>query len=277
MTKISTLAVLTLAVLTLAVLFLASNDNLGISSQNTSLRTERVVPGGATTYPLNGIIYWKGQGWYLPEGQLDPGNNYWDNTGNGVWIDDQNRLHLTVKNDNGTWNCTMVNSQNKYLYGTFTWTIASPVYTFDKNCVVGLFTYLDDNHELDIETTRWGNRRGNNLWYSVQPYVIEGNMQGYHVPSSIDGTNTTYRLDWQPNYIRFTASEADGTVISDFNYTNVSGIPKNPQGVVMNLWLNDAPPSDGKNIELIISDFTVTNNSLFIKQWEMPTTQTIPT
>ncbi len=51
----------------------------------------------------------------------------------------------------------MLNSQHKYLYGTFTWKVASPIYTFDINSVVGFFTYFDDNNELDIEASRWGN------------------------------------------------------------------------------------------------------------------------
>lgn len=216
-----------------------------------------VVSAGANKYPSNGVINWKGQNWYLTGGQSNPGNNYWNNT--GAWIDAQNRMHLTVSKDKGKWKCTMLNSQYAYLYGTFTWTVASPVYTFDKNSVVGLCTYLDDYHELDIETSRWGETKGKQLWYSVQPAKIDGNSKGYLVPSSIKGTNTVYKIEWKPDYVRFTSTQANGKIISDYNYTNVSGIPQQPESVIMNLWLM-APPSNGKNIELIISDFTVTNS-----------------
>lgn len=218
-----------------------------------------VVQVGANTYPSNGVLNWKGQDWYLTDGKANPGNNYWDNT--GAWIDSQNRLHLTIVRDNDEWKCTMLNSQYTYLYGTFTWTIASHVYCFDKNSVVGLCTYLDDCHELDIETSRWGETRGNQLWYSVQPSKIEGNNRGYLIPSSISGENTIYRIEWKPTYVRFTSTEANGNVIADYNYTNVSGVPQQPASVIMNFWLM-APPSDGKNIELIISDFTITDASI---------------
>lgn len=211
-----------------------------------------VILTGAIIHPSDGTIHWKGQDWILHSGHSAPGNNYWDDTGNGVWVDDQNRLHLTIKNSDGVWKCTEVSSQRKYLYGTFTWTVASPVYTFDKNSVMGLFTYSDDNNELDIEATRWGDDNGDQLWYSVQPSFGEG-----YAVSSGSG-RTKYRLDWQPDYVRFTSWASDGTVIGDYTYTDVSGIPKQPASVIMNLWLNYAPPSDGKDIELIISDFAVT-------------------
>ena len=232
-------------------------SKLNISSQSDSLDIERVQAG--VRYPSEGVINWKGQDWYLTRGISNPGNNYWNNT--GAWIDNQDRLHLTIVNDDGKWKCTMLNSQNNYQYGTLTWTVASPIYTFDKNSVVGLCTYLDDYHELDIEPTRWGETIGEQLWYTVQPAKIKGNFKGYPVPSSIDGTNTTYRIEWKPTYVRFTSMQADGKIIGDYLYENVSGIPQEPESIIMNLWLNKAmPPSDGKNIELIISDFTYTKD-----------------
>jgi|SRR5665647_336420 len=209
------------------------------------------------TYPSHGVLKWKGQNWYLTDNRSGPNNNYWNNT--GAWIDNQNRLHLTIVEDEGIWKCTMLRSQHRYLYGTFTWTVASPVYSFDKNSVVGLYTYLDDYNELDIETSRWGQTREKKLWYSVQPYEIEGNNQGYQVPSSITGTNTIYRIEWKPTYVRFTSMQENEEIIADFNYTNVSGIPQEPEEISMNLWLI-APPSNEKNIELVISDFTITND-----------------
>lgn len=215
------------------------------------------IPSGVNTYPSHGVLNWKGQNWYLTSDYANPGSNDWNNT--GAWIDDQNRLHMTIVNDNGTWKCTMLNSQKKYRYGTFIWNVASPVYTFDKNSVVGLCTYLDDSHELNIITSRWGENNGNQLWYYIEPSRVGGNSKEYLVTSSIEGINTTYRIEWKPNYVRFTSMTADGKVIADYNNTNVSAIPQEPQNVIMNLWLIN-PPSNGKNIELIISDFKVDND-----------------
>jgi hypothetical protein len=128
--------------------------------------------------------------------------------------------------------------------------------------VVGFFTYLDDNNELDIEASKWGKINGDQLTYTVQPAKIEGNAHAYAVPDT-NGTNTTYTLEWKPKYVRFTSVQENGKIIADYNYTNVSGIPQDPANILINLWLWDwnQPPTDGKNIELIISDFTIINGS----------------
>ncbi|MDR7664693.1 hypothetical protein RG963_02595 [Methanosarcina sp. Z-7115] len=55
--------------------------------------------------------------------------------------------------------------------------------------------------------------------------------------------------------------QKNGKVIADYNYTNVFGIPQQPESVIMNLWLM-VPPSNEKNIELTISDFSITNASI---------------
>lgn len=215
------------------------------------------VPSVVSACPSDGVLNWKGQNWYLTGGKANPGHNYWNTS--GAWVDNRNRMHLTIVNDKCKWKCTMLNSQRAYLYGTFTWTVDSPVYTFDKNSVLGLCTYLDDCHELDIINSRWGEPEGDQLWYYMKPSKIKENTKEYLVPSNIKSTNTTYRIKWKPNYVRFTSMTADGTVIADYNNTNISSIPHKPEYIIMNLWLT-APPSDGKNIELIISNFIVTNN-----------------
>lgn len=240
-----------------------STDNSGStessSSTTNSGSTLTSQSNAGNIYPTNGVINWKGQRWYLTGGgRSSPGNNYWDNTGNGVWLDSQGKLHLTIRNDNGIWKSTMLNSQYKYKYGTFTWKVESPVYTYDKSSVVGLFTYFDDNNELDIETSRWGNTTNGNLWYTVQPYDVVGNEQGYNVPAYIDGSSTYYRIDWQPTYIRFVSWKSDGTLIADHTYTNTTGIPTTSQYAMMNFWMmNGATPQ--QEMELIISDFSVSN------------------
>lgn len=212
-----------------------------------------VVSSVVSAYPSDGVLNWKGQNWHLTGGNANPGHNYWNTS--GAWIDNQNRMHLTIVKDKCKWKCTMLSSQYAYLYGTFTWTVASPVYTFDKNSVAGFCTYLDNCHESDIISSRWGEPNGTQLWYYMPP-KIEENSKGHMVPSSIEGTNTTYRIEWKPTYIRFTSKQADGTVIVDYNNTNISSIPHKPEYVIMNLWLI-APPSNGKDIELVISDFKV--------------------
>jgi len=169
-----------------------NNDIPYLKGQNLT------VNKSVNTYPSKGIIHWKGLDWYVYTGRSNPGNNYWNNQ--GVWVDNQNRLHLTIINKDGKWYCTGLETINKYTYGTFTWTVASPVYTFDKNSVLGLFTYRDDNHELDIEPSRWGLEDDTNLGYSVQPVKVKGNERTFNLKGT-KGANTTYRIEWKRTYI----------------------------------------------------------------------------
>jgi len=204
-----------------------------------------ILPVGANTYSSNGIIHWKGIDWGVDSGKTPHGIGEWNNK--GAWLDDQNRMHLTITKNKGKWYCTQIYSKNAFRYGTFTWTVDSPIFTFDKNSVVGLYTWADVNQELDIETTK------NTLHYTVHCPSKDG-VDSY---PSINGKETKHRIDWKPNYVRFTSWKADGTVLADYNCTDVSKIPKEPEQIWMDLWLEDSP-SDGQNIELIISDFNVT-------------------
>ena len=213
-----------------------------------------VTMAAAITTPTNNKIKWDGITWDCKYGSgMGPGNNYWSASGNNVWIDDQNRLHLTIKKTGTKWYCTEVQSQKLYKYGTFKWKISSPIFTFDKNSVLGLFTYVDDNHEIDIETTRWQQNSNNLLWYTVQPCDITGNSVGFlqSTKTTYDGHDMTVQFDWQPTYVHFTSWDNTGKVIADMNYTGAS-VPHVGQKLMMNLWLR-APPSNRRNIECIIT------------------------
>jgi hypothetical protein len=208
----------------------------------------------ANTFPQNGHLNWKGQTWDVRSEHGEPGPNYFSSS--GAWIDDKNRMHLSVIKKNGKWYCSEIDSRTKFKYGTFTCKFASPVFQYDKNTICGMFTYLNDEEELDIELTRWGasgsnTRTKNNIWYSVQPYSIKGNNKGFY--SGLSGADTIHIIDWQPTYVRFTSKTSTGKTISDFKY--VGKVPKNPEYLIFNVWLQGAP-SDGKNIDFIISDFS---------------------
>lgn len=211
------------------------------------------IPTEAIQYPSNGVIKWKGQIWDVRTEYGEPGPNYFSSS--GVYVDDQNRMHLQIIKKNGKWYCSEIDNRKKFKYGTFTCKFASPVFTYDKNSICGMFTYLDDSQELDIELTKWGQSSGNNIWYSVQPYYKKGNNKGFTNLSGVKGENTIHIIDWQPNYVRFTTKTSTGKVLADFNYTNVAGIPKNPEYLIFNAWLQGVP-SDGKNIDFIVSDFS---------------------
>lgn len=72
---------------------------------------------GATTVPKNDTITCGGIDWNIKYGgQLGHGANYWSSSGDNVWVDNQNRLHLTIKKSDSKWYCTEIQSQKLYKY-----------------------------------------------------------------------------------------------------------------------------------------------------------------
>jgi endo-1,3-1,4-beta-glycanase ExoK len=215
-------------------------------------------------------INWNGIQWTGATGHHAPLNNNWSDSPSNIWIDNQNRLHLTIKNDNGKWDCTQLSSVNSYTYGIFTWKVVSPVFTFNENSVLGLFAYADDNHQLDIEVSRWAAGNGDLIRFTLQPYWIDGNTKTYLPSKTVNGVTTdltgydghgsTYQIDWEPTYINYTVWNNNGNVIANMYYNNVTNIPITPQKLYMNFYLG-APPSNGKNLEVIIASVKVTSRS----------------
>lgn len=207
-------------------------------------------------------LFWCGQEWSVRSNVGDPGNNNWGSSSDSAWVDENKKLHLTIKKVGDIWYSTEVDSVSKnFKYGVYKWTVDSPIMNYDPNVVAGMFYWLDDSHEIDIESTQWGDTGCNRLWYTVQPVSVSGNQHSTIAPNSAytKATNITYQFYWQPTYVHFTAMLADGTVISDWNYTNSEYIPQSASGIAMNLWLMDGlAPTDGKNAEMVLSNFKYT-------------------
>ncbi|MDD4468239.1 MAG: hypothetical protein PHF68_03745, partial [Candidatus ainarchaeum sp.] len=215
----------------------------------------------------DGCIPWCGVNWRAQMGtDQAPADNNWSRSPNNVWVDEDNKLHMTIKNDDGAWNCTELRT-SPILFGKFTWTIESPIFNLDKNAIFGLFLYTDDTHEIDIEISRWTADQNDLILYSVQPSEVEGNSTGYVPSVTIDGITTaesgysgsdlTCQIDWQPDYINWKAWDNNGNIIAEKHYTDVTQIPKVALELRMNLWLKHAIPVDGNDIEIVISRATV--------------------
>ena len=188
-----------------------------------------------------------------------PGPNNFSDSLNNVWVDDQGRLHLAITYDNGVWKSAEVIAQRSFGYGTYRFTIDSPVDGLDPNVVLGLFTWNDDpafNHrEIDIEFSRWGNPLdATNTQYTVQPYTSSANLTRWTLQPGYSASSHSWR--WSSRSVAFQSS-AFGNQIKQWSYTRRAGIPKpggeNPR---INLWLfRGAAPQNGLPVEVIIGRF----------------------
>lgn len=203
-------------------------------------------------------LNWCGEEWQVRSGTGNPGGNNWNNLDNSVWIDGNQKLHLTIQKVGDIWYSTEVDTTSTdYTYGVYTWKVSSPILNLDPNIVAAMFFRHNDTNEIDIEATQWGLRYNDRLSYSVQPNAYQSAIP-YYSPYR-KAPYVTYMFDWEPTYVHFTAKLYNVIVISDWNCTDQTSIPHVEGGVAMQMWLMDhLPPINGQNAEMVLSDFSYT-------------------
>ena len=137
------------------------------------------------------MIHWSGYDWEVrtTDGGLEgPGPNVFSDSAHNVWVDRKGRLHLKITKSRGRWLCAELMNAQSLGYGTYSWSLVSSVGRFDRNVVLGLFTWSDDpaynDREIDIEVSRFGDSSlPTNAQWTVQPYTTDGNWQRFDQPS----------------------------------------------------------------------------------------------
>ena len=216
------------------------------------------APGGATTISFAGLT------WDVKVGSgLGPGPNNWSDSTDSVWVDVQGQLHLKIRKVGSTWYCAEVTTQQSFGHKTYLFKVGSDVNALDKNVVLGLFTYLNDTNEIDIEFSRWGNAGSVGAQYVTQP-VVTGNRDRFDVSTA--GTTSTHSFTWQAGSIFFqsyqgyhnTLPAAGSQKIHDWTYTGANIPPESGEKLHLNLWLvGGSAPSNGQPVEVIVSDVRI--------------------
>lgn len=104
---------------------------------------------------------------------VGPGPNYFSASGRNVRIDEDGNLHLRLHEHKGRWYSTEVWLERALGYGTYSFTVKFPQGPLDENVVLGMFHYLNDGQELDIEISKWGEDTSKNAGFSVQPVSLK--------------------------------------------------------------------------------------------------------
>lgn len=221
------------------------------------------------------IIFFSGFDWLVKSskeslsGTSGPGNNYFSNSENNVWIDHNGYLHLRITRQHSRWYCAEVILVKPLGYKKYVFEVKGTINQFHPNVVAGIFSYLDgvDNaEEIDIEFGKWGDRDKNtNSQYAIQPSDSLGNYTRFRLDTKKDDV-TTHLFNWQPGKVGFASyigSYSDSTpdsskIIFHWNYDN-KYVPANLSGKIhINLWLFQKQliaPSDNPEAELIIKSF----------------------
>lgn len=213
--------------------------------------------------PVFRTIEFSGLTWKVKasETRIGPGPNYFSDSENDVWVDENGDLHMKIVYRGGRWYCTEVITADPLGYGIYTFTLASRVDLLDKNVILGLFTWDDtapehNYREIDIEFSRWGEDGGENAQYVVQPWDHLGNRHQFNVTLS-ESTSSHY-FDWRADKVQF-SSVQDGNELESWQYIGSDLPPEGAGNARINLWLlNGNPPSDGQEVEVVIRAFEFT-------------------
>ena len=192
-----------------------------------------------------------------------PGPNYFSSRRTSVWLDGHGRLHLKAVKRGGRWYCAEVFSARSFGYGTYTFTLAGRVDRLDNNAVLGLFTW-DDNapayayREIDIELSRWGERRAKNAQYVVQPWQHAGNEHRFNF--SLGSLYSTHSFRWSADRVLFSSSRGRSTssarALQTWTYSGADIPPAGAGHARINLWLVDGkPPANGRSVEIVVKSF----------------------
>ena len=207
------------------------------------------------------------QWWAVQEHEMTPGPNLWST--NGVWVDENGRMHLAIRLLDDQWHSAMANNEISHGYGTYEWRLASRVDLLERGTMLGLFTYeatKDDIwNEIDFEFSRTALGMGvSNLQFAIQPWYHAGNL--HRAPMSQDVVETTHRFLWTPGDIRFLSyvghgdsSSGTNEVFSTWTHAGADVPVHSNEIVYMNFYLlMTNAPLDTQQLEVVVSDFRFT-------------------
>ncbi|MFQ5489123.1 MAG: hypothetical protein ACE5GE_00260 [Phycisphaerae bacterium] len=224
-----------------------------------------VLSGSIAQPAAAGTIQFAGLTWNVKVGgPAGPGPNLWSDSPESVFVDAQGRLHLKIRQIGGVWHSAEVSTQQSFGHADYLFNIDSNADLFDRNVVVGLFTFLDCDNEVDIEFSRWGVPSNIAGQYVTQP-AVAGNINRFDLAPA--GAVSTHSFTWRASSIFFQSYQgqhaslpaAPGQLVHDWLYTGPDIPIPSTERLHINLWqVGGNPPSDGQEVELIVSNVIVT-------------------
>lgn len=210
--------------------------------------------------PITRIINFSGFEWVVrtSEGaKQGPGPNLFSDSEDNVWVDDDGRLHLKIVRKGGNWYCSGIILRQSQGYKKYVFYVASRVDKLDENVVGGLFTYKNDDEEIDIEFSKWSQSENQDSQFAIQPSFKAGNKTRYDL--NLKSDLSTHFFNWQAGSIEFgsyyghTLEPNAEDVISTWTYTGSDIPPENNERLKLNLWLfRGNAPTNNQPAEMII-------------------------
>jgi len=270
--------------------------------------------GTVTPTGQNGDLYWSGYGWTFRTGGGGPQyNGQWAST-TGAWVDGSGYLHLKIQRINNVVHAAEIVSvrggegvAQKWGYGTYRFTVGSPLSGLHPNVVLGLFTYdgspdaAISQNEIDIEVSGWSWPAV--YWGSTYYLPAAGGTAAAVPVHQYDATNSALvvsEFTWEPNTLTWrTWLDGDTTHAPDrtstvthgqaysythsynglvYSGTHVVPTPADEQ-VLLNLWAYNEnaayPAGNTPETEIIVRQFQFTPYSAPAATADIPATATV--
>lgn len=205
-------------------------------------------------------VTWGGASWQVKTSTaaVGPGPNIFSKA--NVNVDASGFLHLRIAKDaQNRWTTSEVIVPTSQGYGTYAFTVATPLDRLDRNVVLGLFTWSDRaqyaHREIDFEAARWGNAADpTNAQFVVQPYDKPNHLARFTLTNAV---RTVQQFTWRAGEVTFVSRRLDtGATVATYVYRG-SDVPKpGDERVRLNLWLyGGSAPSDGQPVEIVVEAF----------------------
>jgi hypothetical protein len=207
-------------------------------------------------------IHFSGYDWTARAAVSDHGGEANEYDPANAWTDEKGNLHLRMASRNGRWTCAEVSLNRSLGYGTYKFVVRDSSH-LRPSAVLGMFTWDDIRstgfrNELDIELSRWGDPKGKNAQYVIQPFFEAENLARFAAPAGL----AIYLFRWEPGRVAFKTlrgdSESGGEPVSEHVFT--SGIPS-PASETVRIDLYDFHHSEGSSqlpAEAVIEKFEYT-------------------
>jgi hypothetical protein len=216
--------------------------------------------GATSGHTISIPLYFSGYEWRVRNAPSSRGDtmNIYDPA--NAWTDKSGALHLRIAKQAGKWTCAEVTLTRSFGYGSYAFVVRDTSH-LEPAVVFAMFTwdYAGDdqnNREMDIEISRWGDPASKNAQYEVQPFYVPANVARFTVPSGV----LTHSFRWEPGRLSFrtvrgAVNDPVSAVVGEHVFT--SGVPSpGVESVRMALYVygkTDNPAQNGA--EVVIEKF----------------------
>lgn len=211
-------------------------------------------------------IKFSGFNWVIKDSKnriTGPGKNYFSNSEENVWVDSLGKLHLRIAQRDEKWYCSEVRLTQSLGYGRYVFYIDPLPQDLDKDMVIGLFMYdhLDTSNfhkEIDIEFSRWGDKKNDNSQYVIQPYENQPHrfQTDLKLPTKHSISVRKRKIEFSSVYNILAHHDSTKLTIQKWKYKPENVYRTGDEKVSMNVWLyKSSEPASLKPVEVIISGF----------------------